>query len=123
MPGFPERVDRAMWHYGAVFRALDALCPDDPRSREIIERMFFGREIVNVTAAEGRERVERHDLWSGWRERLIRAGLRPRDASGLLPAVAAGIALPPGASLAADREAIRVCWEGQAVINLIAAEV
>ncbi len=69
---FVPRVDNALKHYGAIFNALHMLLDNDDRA--IIESMFFNKEIYNVVAMEGIDRIERHEHHDIWRQRLTNAG-------------------------------------------------
>lgn len=73
---FVARVGEAFHHYLAVFEALDAVLPTDSRERSVLENAFFGREVMNVVAAEGPNRFERHERSNSWRRRLTQSGFR-----------------------------------------------
>lgn len=73
---FVARVGEAYHHYLAVFEALDELLPTACRERSILENAFFGREVLNVVAAEGPNRFERHERANSWRRRLTQSGFR-----------------------------------------------
>ncbi|KAM1255200.1 hypothetical protein PS1_029669 [Malus domestica] len=42
----------------------------------MFEREFYGREVMNVIACEGVERVERPETYKQWQVRCMRAGLQ-----------------------------------------------
>ena len=71
-----QRLPEAFRHYGAIFEALDSLLSDSSRVKRILENDFFGQEIINVIAAEGQARVERHERSDAWRKRLSGLGFR-----------------------------------------------
>lgn len=73
---FVPRVQEAFHHYLAVFEALESVLPKDSKERSILENAFFGREVLNVIAAEGPNRVERHERSDSWRRRLTQSGFR-----------------------------------------------
>lgn len=77
--GFLPRLRESLGHYATVFAALDTLLPRDLPERATIEREFFGREVLNVLAASGTERVERHERRQSWRRRMLRAGFEPAE--------------------------------------------
>ena len=41
-----------------------------------MEQHCLARDIVNIIACEGKERVERHELFGKWKSRLTMAGFR-----------------------------------------------
>lgn len=45
--------------------------------RLMFEKELFGREIVNIIACEGFERVERAQTYKQWQLRNMRNGFRP----------------------------------------------
>lgn len=71
---FVSRLCEAFHHYSAVFEALEAVLPQDSKEREVLEQAFFGREVMNVIAAEGPHRVERHERADAWRRRMTETG-------------------------------------------------
>ncbi|KAI3769065.1 hypothetical protein L6452_00161 [Arctium lappa] len=62
-PLFLSRFGAALKYYAAVFDSLDATLPPSSRERMEVERVWFGREIAAVVAAEGGERHERFRWW------------------------------------------------------------
>lgn len=77
-------VDRflgCLHYYSAIFDSLDATFGASSSSYDHQERLVleekFGREIENIVACEGLERVERHERYDKWMARLGRAGFRP----------------------------------------------
>lgn len=73
---FVQRVQEAYHHYLAVFEALATILPVASRERAVLENAFFGREVINVIAAEGAQRVERHERSAAWQRRLGATGFR-----------------------------------------------
>lgn len=70
IPRFRETLD----YYGAMFESIDAARERDDRQRMSAEEHCVARDIVNIIACEGPERVERHELLGKWRSRLTMAG-------------------------------------------------
>lgn len=62
--------------YLAMFESIDVTMPRDQKERINVEQHCLARDIVNVIACEGRERVERHELLGKWRSRFTMAGFR-----------------------------------------------
>ncbi|XP_039072285.1 scarecrow-like transcription factor PAT1 isoform X2 [Hibiscus syriacus] len=74
---FVPRFLETMNHYLAVFESIDVSLPRDHKERISVEQHCLAREIVNIIACEGPERVERHELLGKWRSRFIMAGFKP----------------------------------------------
>ncbi|CAK9215382.1 unnamed protein product [Sphagnum troendelagicum] len=78
---FLPRFIEAMKYYSAVFQSLDVTLGRDSRERINVEQQCLARDLVNVIACEGAERVERHEMLGKWRARMSMAGFRPRSLS------------------------------------------
>ncbi|KAH9652166.1 Scarecrow-like protein 5 [Citrus sinensis] len=74
---FFHRFLETMNHYGAIFDSIDVALPRDSKDRINVEQHCLAREIVNLIACEGAERVERHEPFGKWRSRFIMAGFTP----------------------------------------------
>lgn len=75
-PFFPRFLE-TMSYYSAVFESLDITLARESKERVNVEQQCLARDIVNVLACEGAERVERHEMTGKWRARLTMAGFRP----------------------------------------------
>ncbi|KAF3330535.1 scarecrow-like protein 9 [Carex littledalei] len=73
-PFFVTRFREALFHYSSLFDILDTTVPRDNEQRGLIERGIFGRDIINVIACEGADRVERPETYRQWQIRNLRAG-------------------------------------------------
>nr|GMD39464.1 scarecrow-like protein 18 [Ipomoea batatas]GME16722.1 scarecrow-like protein 18 [Ipomoea batatas]GME20758.1 scarecrow-like protein 18 [Ipomoea batatas] len=69
---FLQRFVEALDHYAVVFDSLEATLPPSSRERVAVEQVWFGREIVDIVAAEGEKRKERHEKFRTW-EMLLRS--------------------------------------------------
>ncbi|KAG6415487.1 hypothetical protein SASPL_122898 [Salvia splendens] len=76
-PFFATRFREALFNYSALFDMFDATLPRDNPHRRDFEQDFCGREIINVVACEGAERVERPETYKQWQVRHKRAGFKP----------------------------------------------
>lgn len=76
-PFFVTRFREALFHYSALFDMFDATLPRDNPHRRDFEQDFYGREVINVVACEGAERVERPETYKQWQVRHMRAGFKP----------------------------------------------
>ncbi|CAH8357040.1 unnamed protein product [Eruca vesicaria subsp. sativa] len=75
-PFFVTRFREVLFHYSSLFDMCDTnLAQEDPM-RVMFEKEFYGREIMNVVACEGSERVERPESYKQWQTRAMRAGFR-----------------------------------------------
>lgn len=75
-PFFPRFVE-AYRYYSAVFETLEATLPRDSQDRMNVEKQCLARDIVNIVACEGEERIERYELAGKWRARMMMAGFLP----------------------------------------------
>ncbi|KAJ4776608.1 Protein SCARECROW [Rhynchospora pubera] len=70
-----KRVGEAMKYYAALFDSLDACLPGTSAVRVKIEEMY-AREIRNIVACKGSERVERHERFVTWKRLTEEGGFR-----------------------------------------------
>lgn len=73
---FVARFIEALDYYSAMFESIDVALPRDQKERINAEMHCLARDIVNVVACEGKERVERHELLGKWKSRFMMAGFR-----------------------------------------------
>ncbi|GLT80208.1 hypothetical protein SLA2020_516610 [Shorea laevis] len=71
---FFHRFIETLDYYTAMFESIDVARPRDDNERISAEQQCVARDIVNMIACEGAERVERHELLGKWRSRLTMAG-------------------------------------------------
>lgn len=70
------RVSNSLRHYAAIFDSVDdTSLPLDSPVRNKIEEMF-AKEIRNIIACEGSDRLERHQGFNKWRVLLEQGGFR-----------------------------------------------
>ncbi|XP_028788648.1 scarecrow-like protein 33 [Neltuma alba] len=75
-PFFATRFKEALFHFSAMYDMFDTVIPRDNEWRLMLESEFLGREVMNVVACEGIERVERPETYKHWQVRGTRAGFR-----------------------------------------------
>ncbi|XAR58978.1 hypothetical protein NMG60_11014582 [Bertholletia excelsa] len=75
-PFFFLRFREALKHYSSLFDMLEANVDGEDEERMNLEQEFFGREIMNVVACEGMERVERPETYKRWQARIARVGFK-----------------------------------------------
>ncbi|KAL3837683.1 hypothetical protein ACJIZ3_022274 [Penstemon smallii] len=76
------RVRDACEYYGAIFDSLDSTISRESPERVRIEE-GLSRKMCNSVACEGRERVERCEVFGKWRARFSMAGFKARSMSQL----------------------------------------
>ncbi|KAK7404564.1 hypothetical protein VNO78_05516 [Psophocarpus tetragonolobus] len=75
-PFFATRFREALFHYSSAYDMCDTVIPRENEWRLMIERELLGREIMNVIACEGSERIERPETYKQWQVRNTRAGFK-----------------------------------------------
>ncbi|CAA0838949.1 Scarecrow-like protein 9 [Striga hermonthica] len=73
---FLSRFREALFHYSVVFDMLETTAGPGGGGAErmVVERDVLGKEVLNVVACEGWERVERPETYRQWHGRNVRAG-------------------------------------------------
>lgn len=84
---FLTRFVETLDYYSAMFESIDVTLPRDSKDRISVEQHCLAKDIVNVIACEGKERVERHELLGKWRSRLTMAGFKPYPLSSYVNSV------------------------------------
>ncbi|KAH7837493.1 hypothetical protein Vadar_014500 [Vaccinium darrowii] len=75
-PFFVTRFRETVFYYSALLDMIDTTVPREDEGRQLFEKEVWGRDIMNVIACEGTERVERPETYKQWQVRNIRAGFR-----------------------------------------------
>lgn len=75
-PFFVTRFREALFHFSAMFDILDTKIGREDPMRLTFEKEFQGREVMNIIACEGSERVERPETYKQWQIRNMRVGFR-----------------------------------------------
>lgn len=88
---FLSRFIEALDFYSAMFESIDITMPRDRKERINVEQQCLARDIVNIIACEGKERVERHELLGKWRLRFMMAGFRQFPLSSYVNSVIRGL--------------------------------
>ncbi|XP_068649693.1 scarecrow-like protein 28 isoform X1 [Aristolochia californica] len=74
-PRWENRFLSTLKYYSAIFDSIDSGLPLDSPARIKVEEMF-AREIRNILACEGSERVERHETSATWSRLMEEGGFR-----------------------------------------------
>ncbi|WCJ26178.1 GRAS family transcription factor [Euphorbia peplus] len=73
---FEARVCSSLKFYSAIFDSIDSsLLPFDSMARIKVEEMF-AREIRNIVACEGSDRLERHEMFDKWKNLIEQGGFQ-----------------------------------------------
>ncbi|CAK9133351.1 unnamed protein product [Ilex paraguariensis] len=81
-PRFVETLD----YYTAMFESIDVTLPRERKERINVEQHCLARDVVNIIACEGSERVERHEPLGKWKSRFRMAGFTPCPLSSVVNA-------------------------------------
>lgn len=84
---FLTRFVETLDYYSAMFESVDATLPRNSKERISVEQHCLAKDIVNIIACEGKERVERHELLGKWRMRFHMAGFKPYPLSSYVNSV------------------------------------
>ncbi|KAI3769560.1 hypothetical protein L6452_00669 [Arctium lappa] len=79
-PFYPRFLE-ALEYYHAMFESIDITLPRQHKERINVEQHCLARDVVNIIACEGNERVERHELLGKWKLRFSMAGFSPSPMS------------------------------------------
>lgn len=76
---FMDRFNEALHYYSTMFDSLEGGSElTQPNNEDLVmSEMYLGRQICNVVACEGNERVERHETLTQWRGRMSLAEFDP----------------------------------------------
>ncbi|CAI9088531.1 OLC1v1022877C1 [Oldenlandia corymbosa var. corymbosa] len=87
LPRFVETLD----YYSAMFESIDVTMPRERKERINVEMHCLARDLVNIIACEGKDRVERHELFGKWKSRFTMAGFRQYPLSSYVNSVIKGL--------------------------------
>ncbi|GFS32991.1 GRAS family transcription factor family protein [Actinidia rufa] len=81
---FLDRFTEALHYYSTLFDSLEGCggggspSPSAVSNQDkVMTEMYLGRQICNVVACDGPDRVERHETLAQWRNRFASAGFEP----------------------------------------------
>ncbi|ESQ36150.1 hypothetical protein EUTSA_v10006948mg [Eutrema salsugineum] len=77
-PFFTTRFKEALFHYSSLFDMFGSTLSRENPERIHFEGEFYGREVMNVIACEGVDRVERPETYKQWQVRMMRAGFKQK---------------------------------------------
>lgn len=88
---FHSRFVETLNYYLAVFESIEVTLPRNHKERVSVEQHCLARDIVNLIACEGMDRVERHEPLGKWRSRFMMAGFNPYPLSTFVNATIKGL--------------------------------
>ncbi|KAA8529036.1 hypothetical protein F0562_033476 [Nyssa sinensis] len=77
---FVDRFNESLHYYSTLFDSLEGCGGSSSpvnNQDKIMSEVYLARQICNVVACEGSDRVERHETLAQWRTRLGSAGFEP----------------------------------------------
>ncbi|KAK4359966.1 hypothetical protein RND71_022195 [Anisodus tanguticus] len=75
---FLDRFNEALHYYSTMFDSLESSLTQPVNNQDLVmSEVYLGRQICNVVACEGADRVERHETLSQWRVRMNSSGFDP----------------------------------------------
>ncbi|KAI3430049.1 GRAS domain-containing protein [Psidium guajava] len=76
-PVFVDRFTESLHYYSSLFDSLEGSGVAPPSQDLFMSEVYLGRQICNVVACEGPDRVERHETLARWQARMGSAGFDP----------------------------------------------
>jgi DELLA protein len=73
-PHFMDRFTESLHYYSSLFDSLEGSSPSEDL---VMSEIYLGKQICNVVACEGIDRVERHETLTQWRTRMESSGFEP----------------------------------------------
>ncbi|XWS37868.1 hypothetical protein CRYUN_Cryun19dG0082400 [Craigia yunnanensis] len=114
---FASRVGEACGYYGALFNSIESTVPRENSERVKLEEGVL-RKIGNSVACEGRDRVERCEVFGKWRARMSMAGFElkpPRQsvAESMRARLNSGNRVNPGFTVKEENGGVGFGWMGR----------
>ncbi|MBA0713630.1 hypothetical protein Golax_012654, partial [Gossypium laxum] len=114
---FTSRVGEASAYYGALFDSIESSVPREKSERVMVEEGLC-RKIANSVSCEGRERVERCEVFGKWRARMSMAGfeLKPLSesvAESMRARLNSGNRVNPGFTVKEENGGVCFGWMGR----------
>ncbi|KAH6795877.1 hypothetical protein C2S51_036863 [Perilla frutescens var. frutescens] len=120
---FSQRFRETLDYYTAMFESIDAAAlVRDNKQRINAEEHCVAKDVVNMIACEGNERVERHELFGKWRLRLTMAGFSPIPLSSSVSAAVRDVLreYSPNYAVAEGNGALYIGWKNRALVTFSA---
>lgn len=113
---FVARVNESCSYYGALFDSISSVERDNSERVKVEEGL--GRRMINSVACEGRDRVERCEVFGKWRARMGMAGfeLKPMNqnvAESMKARLSSGNRVNPGFTVKDENGGVCIGWLGK----------
>ncbi|KAI5084747.1 hypothetical protein GOP47_0000916 [Adiantum capillus-veneris] len=72
-PFYPRFVE-TFNYFNAIFESLDAALPGNSKDRVNAEKFCLAKDMINIVACEGVDRMQRYEVAGKWRARMLMAG-------------------------------------------------
>ncbi|KAL3850938.1 hypothetical protein ACJIZ3_012820 [Penstemon smallii] len=114
---FFQRFCETLDYYTAMFESIDAARSRDDRQRISAEEHCVAKDVVNILACEGIDRVERHEPFGKWRLRLMMAGFSQIQLSSSVSNVVRDMLkeFSPNYKMAEGNGAVYLGWKNRAL--------
>ncbi|CAO2838781.1 unnamed protein product [Amaranthus hypochondriacus] len=117
---FMTRVNESCAYFGALFESLESTLAVDHSDRVRIEERL-GKKMANLVACEGRERVERAELFGKWRARMGMAGfelkhLNPNVAESIRAKLESAQSGNPGFTVKEENGGVAYGWKDRTLV-------
>ncbi|XP_039172836.1 scarecrow-like protein 8 [Eucalyptus grandis] len=115
---FPMRVGEALAYYRALLESLESKFVRYDSERATRAEEGLSRKLVNLVACEGRDRVERCEVFGEWRDRMGMAGFELKSVGRVVAKyLEAGFAFPLQEGFTVKEENGVVCfgWLGRTI--------
>ncbi|WCJ36695.1 SCARECROW-like 8 [Euphorbia peplus] len=114
---FMARVNETSSYYGSLFESIESTVQRDNSERVKVEE-GLGRKLANSISCEGRDRVERCEVFGKWRARMGMAGfeltrLSQTVSEALKARLSYGTRLNPGFSIKEENGGVCFGWMGK----------
>ncbi|KAL9373499.1 hypothetical protein Peur_033119 [Populus x canadensis] len=107
-PDLSERLEQSFQYYSPFFESLE-----EDYDSKVLWEMYFRRQIGNVVACEGVDRVERIESFAHWQNRLSQAGFCPVPQNGIVDMFKIGFPVGLEKSGIEEKEGhILLLWHG-----------
>ncbi|XP_074309384.1 DELLA protein 2 [Silene latifolia] len=73
-PVFLDRFNESLHYYSTMFDSLETCVNNDDK---MMTEVYLGKQICNIVACDGPDRIERHETSTQWKTRFNSAGFTP----------------------------------------------
>lgn len=114
---FMARANEVISYYGALFESIESTVQRENSERVKVEE-GLGRKLANSVACEGRERVERCEVFGKWRARMGMAGFELKPLSqkvteSMKGRLSSGKRVNPGFTVKEEHGGVSFGWMGK----------